>query len=661
MSKKILMSLMVGLLILTTIPSFAGSPYKSFWLEIQDEYEEPRTDFVSITVYDIDTTNAASIYNSPTGGTKTNPILLAATSDGRTSWYGDDSTYDVLVTFSTQTLLYEDLTVYNNRIMALDVAKPLTEYFDKVTVELTTAGTGFRGDVTCSLTTSSWTLPFWGTATFTTPTQVAVGSGAGGVFEVNMTSAFQGALTGVTCGAFIGAYSNATGGRKPNAGLWIETIAGTNADFAATGASSDMPIIALVTSGAGTKSSLAFEFGYEGAGKTVTTTSGGMFYQATIQMKANGTLIYMPTSTVEGTYTTAYLIQSSLATDSSSSTTGAVIIAGGVGIAKKLYLGTGLYMATDQKIDFNAGDVTITYSTAIGGLLTFADGHVRYDGAMQQQFREATQYLRSDTSGSLIVSSQTALHLAIAGTNEIDISATTMAMNANTISELSHVYFNASAAMLQDAGDNLTIYGGNTSGDHLYLYGSTANASPNIAINGNDRVLLTGNLAVTGLLNVSGIVTFDSATGVNMTDGNLTLSEAHYLQFVTADHSIRKVGGALYITATSPGEIVLTSAGTFLNGGPTTIQGTNSLYFNDSTARMASTAAGKIAVYCASTAEDAFKIGTGAGGGIKFETFLRLHVTDGEGAVEGQIWYDDSENKLKFFNGTQVETVTSST
>lgn len=176
-----------------------------------------------------------------------------------------------------------------------------------MTVTQATAGTGVHSAITCSATTSSWTLGFFGQATFTLATQTNVGSGAGGVFEVNMTDAFQGNLTGVTCGVFVGAYSNATGGRKPNAALWIETIPGANADFAATGASSDMPMIALVTSGTN-KSTLAIEFGYEGAGKTVPTGVGEMSHNQTIQVKVNGTLMYWPLSTVEGTYTTAYPI-----------------------------------------------------------------------------------------------------------------------------------------------------------------------------------------------------------------------------------------------------------------------------------------------------------------------------------------------------------------
>lgn len=122
MSKKLLTSLMVGLLILVSINSWAGRPYKNFWFQVQDEFEVARTDFTSVTVYDLDTTNAATVYASEQGGSKTNPILLAATTDGVAFWYGDASTYDVLVTFSDQTVLFEDFSVYDHRMMCLDTA-----------------------------------------------------------------------------------------------------------------------------------------------------------------------------------------------------------------------------------------------------------------------------------------------------------------------------------------------------------------------------------------------------------------------------------------------------------------------------------------------------------------------------------------------------------
>lgn len=44
-----------------------------------------------------------------------------------------------------------------------------------------------------------------------------------------------------------------------------------------------------------------------------------------------------------------------------------------------------------------------------------------------------------------------------------------------------------------------------------------------------------------------------------------------------------------------------------------------------------------------------------------FSGYIVPLITDTDGAVEGALWYDASENKLKFYNGTAVETITSST
>jgi len=38
---------------------------------------------------------------------------------------------------------------------------------------------------------------------------------------------------------------------------------------------------------------------------------------------------------------------------------------------------------------------------------------------------------------------------------------------------------------------------------------------------------------------------------------------------------------------------------------------------------------------------------------------LRLNITDTDGTLEGQIWYDASEDKIKFKTAASVETVTS--
>ena len=44
-------------------------------------------------------------------------------------------------------------------------------------------------------------------------------------------------------------------------------------------------------------------------------------------------------------------------------------------------------------------------------------------------------------------------------------------------------------------------------------------------------------------------------------------------------------------------------------------------------------------------------------GSASFGGYLGLFKTDSDSAVEGDLWYDDSENVLKYFNGTVVKTI----
>ena len=61
-----------------------------------------------------------------------------------------------------------------------------------------------------------------------------------------------------------------------------------------------MPVLALVTSGAGTQPNIAIEFGHAPAGKTVSTGAGCMYHLESIQVKVNGSARYLPLTTAAG-------------------------------------------------------------------------------------------------------------------------------------------------------------------------------------------------------------------------------------------------------------------------------------------------------------------------------------------------------------------------
>ena len=236
-----------------------------------------------------------------------------------------------------------------------------------ITVPATITKTGATAQhIGCTATTTAsvgytgWALGFFGTTTLSATAGNVTYNAAGGVFEVNFASAYAANQAGLVCGAYVGAYSASTNGAaRPTTALWIETIPGTSVDF------TNVPLISFITSGAGTKSAIMFELGNNSAGKTVTTTSGGMFYHQTIHIIANNTAHYIPVSTVEGTYTTVYPIVSTYA--------------GGIGVSTAFSTGTSGYSGVRNVSTFTAtgaavhkgiqSDVTHNatgYGTAIG-------------------------------------------------------------------------------------------------------------------------------------------------------------------------------------------------------------------------------------------------------------------------------------------------------
>ena len=108
----------------------------------------------------------------------------------------------------------------------------------------------------------------------------------------------------------------------------------------------------------------------------LTDDTGHLYYDDTLRIVIGSTVKYIPLSSATASFTTAYLIQSSLATDTESAITGAVIIAGGVGIAKALWVGT-----TSRLV----GAVTASSTLAVAGQLN-ADATTASNGVTAGAF-----------------------------------------------------------------------------------------------------------------------------------------------------------------------------------------------------------------------------------------------------------------------------------
>jgi len=307
------------------------------------------------------------------------------------------------------------------------------------------------------------------------------------------------------------------------------------------------------------------------------------------------------------------------------------------------FFGAPLYLGESGKPESDVGD---TYKQEIGKLLsrnrvlidlTVLDtlGNTTVLARAKLYFGDTNHWIAQDAGATLSVNALVYFHVKILGNAEFIFTKDTLEMNGNTITECGHIYFNSSAAMLQDSADTLTIYGGNTTGDKLILQGSTADASPKITITGNDRILLTGNLAVTGTFSAGGASTLTGDVALN---GDTLVATTKKIQFKDTGSYIEK-GSAAHMNIASDGELVLTATGFYLNGGHVMIAATKRLYFGGTTVYMAATAVGKLHIYTGSTAADSFKIGCGSGGYCRIESLVIMTILPtSDPSVAGALW-----------------------
>ena len=123
------------------------------------------------------------------------------------------------------------------------------------------------------------------------------------------------------------------------------------------------------------------------------------------------------------TLNTSGVVNLNLTTDSSSSTSGALIIDGGVGVAKKLFVGTDFDVSGNSVIDGTAlvtGVLTTTAATVFnGGFASNADSTMGTNKKII--FRDAAIHISSTADGDL----------SIAADDEIDITSTLIDINGN--------------------------------------------------------------------------------------------------------------------------------------------------------------------------------------------------------------------------------------
>lgn len=120
------------------------------------------------------------------------------------------------------------------------------------------------------------------------------------------------------------------------------------------------------------------------------------------------------------------VVSLSSTTESTNINTGALIVSGGVGIGKDLYLGDDLNLNSDNSIiKFGSNsEVNLTHIHNTG---------LRINDNMKIQFRDSNIHINSNTDGNLNLQADIGIKLNINGTNELTITPSTTTFHGNII------------------------------------------------------------------------------------------------------------------------------------------------------------------------------------------------------------------------------------
>jgi hypothetical protein len=279
-----------------------------------------------------------------------------------------------------------------------------------------------------------------------------------------------------------------------------------------------------------------------GNGEVIKNTTNGTIDVTATTFRTSGNVLIPDAGTIGSASNTSALAISSAGvvalaatTEASAVGTAALTVAGGLGVAKDLWLGDDLTLDSDSAI-ISLGadqDVTLTHVADTGLLL---------NSSMQLQFRDSTEYINSDANGSMNIRAATDVALNVNGTDELLINASTATF-----------------------GTNLMLPDGATIG--------VASDSDAITIASTGDVTLSQDLNVSGSLNVTGAVVEVDSTSMVVKDKEMWLGVPGGVIEKVASRS----NGSTTATITSAshglneGETVLIVGAAFTNDGIYTI------------------------------------------------------------------------------------------
>jgi len=282
-----------------------------------------------------------------TNKTLTSPTITGPTFSGTTTFggpvnVGEDGTgYDV--TFYGETASCLTKLDASEDLFSVDQTNASTSGTERaMTVTLTQTGAGAISEalyakVIADVKTGSWVNALAGRIDYTTGTS---GDASGG-------------MAAAICGEINLPPKTGSGGAYYAIDLEVE--APENFESNTTPTSFPMAYLRTGLFGNSTAKGDWQDYGYIFHFDDLTDASGNVWYDNTLRVLVEGSAFYIPLSDAEGEYSSAYQIDISNATDASSTTTGSIQTDGGVGIAKKLYVGTDL--AVDGTSNLDAVDI----------------------------------------------------------------------------------------------------------------------------------------------------------------------------------------------------------------------------------------------------------------------------------------------------------------